>query len=59
VCWGGTNLVTEQAPSGRVVLALRFRDRRLSYRAVPLVPGALSARELRRGMDAMVRAAGR
>lgn len=53
VDWGGTPLVTEQTPAGKVLLALRFGGGYVSYRAQPLAPGALSAAELRSGMDSM------
>ena len=53
VCWGGTNRITEQTPSGDVVLALRLRQGHVSYRAQPLPPGRLPAGALRRGMDRM------
>ena len=51
--WGDTPWVTEQRPSGRWVLTIRFRDTRATYRAVPVEPGRLSAAGLRAGMDAM------
>jgi hypothetical protein len=51
VAWGGTNLVTEQRPSGAPVLALRFGSDHFTYRADALPPGRLAAADLRRGMD--------
>jgi hypothetical protein len=56
VYWGGTTLVTEQRPSGKKVLAIFFRNNAWGYRAVPIEPGQISARTLRRGMDRMTRA---
>ncbi|MEA2375119.1 MAG: hypothetical protein QOD53_1582 [Thermoleophilaceae bacterium] len=53
--WGGTNLVTEQTATGAVVLALRFGGDYVTYRAQPLLPGALHASELRHGMDHMAK----
>jgi hypothetical protein len=55
VAWGGTRLVTEQRPSGAVVLALRFDSKHFTYRVDALPPGRLAARDLRRGMDRMAR----
>ena len=51
--WGYSPLITELTPSGRRVFALHLGDGLYSYRAVPVLPGRLSARELRAGMDAM------
>jgi hypothetical protein len=51
--WGFSGLVTELTPAGKRVFALRFGDEIFSYRAVPVLPGELSARKLRAGMDAM------
>ena len=56
VCWGGTDLVTEQTQAGAVVLALRFTGKEETYRAQPLPPGRVSASALRRAMDRMVSA---
>lgn len=53
IAWGNTEFVTEQTPSGHVVLSLRFRGGRKSYRADPALPGQLSHSALRQGMDAM------
>jgi Arylsulfotransferase (ASST) len=53
VCWGGHALVTEQTATGAPVLALRFQGSQHSYRAVPIMPGVLSARTLRTGMNRM------
>ena len=57
VSWGLTGLVTETTPEGRRVYALHFRPRSAvySYRVFPVMPGQLSLRALRRGMDAMAR----
>jgi hypothetical protein len=55
--WGFSPLVTELTPSGKRVFALRFRrkPKAFSYRAFPVLPGQLSIRALRAGMDAMAR----
>jgi hypothetical protein len=55
--WGSSGLVTELTPSGRRVFGLRFGGRKGadSYRAVPVMPGQLSIKALRAGMDAMHR----
>ena len=53
VAWGNTEYVTEQTPSGHVVLSMRFRAGRKSYRADPVLPGRFSRSDLRQGMDAM------
>jgi hypothetical protein len=58
VSWGGRPLITEQTPSGELVLRIRFRDEANSYRAVPIEPGVLSAAKLRRGMNRMSRHGG-
>jgi hypothetical protein len=55
IAWGGTDLVTEQRPSGATVLALRFGSGHFTYRADALPPGRLSAADLRRGMDRLAR----
>jgi hypothetical protein len=56
--WGSSGLVTELTPAGERVYALRFggRSGADSYRAFPVMPGRLSLRALRRGMDRMARA---
>ena len=53
--WGFNGLVTELTASGERVFGLRFGTENdvFSYRAVPLMPGEVSARALRAGMDAM------
>ena len=51
--WGYSPLITELKPSGKRVFALHFGGQLYSYRAVPVLPGKLSARKLRAGMDAM------
>ena len=53
VYWGGSTLVTEQTDKGAPVLSISFRNGRWGYRAAPVVPGQLSAKTLRNGMDAM------
>ena len=55
VYWGASPVHTEQTPSGAPVLRLAF-DGRVDYRFVPVLPGRLSAAELRRGMSRMVAA---
>jgi hypothetical protein len=53
--WGSSGLITELKPSGERVYALRFGGTRQShaYRALPVMPGRLSARALIAGMDRM------
>jgi hypothetical protein len=55
--WGSTGLVEELSPAGRRVYALHFGGHTGadSYRAIPIMPGQLSLRAMRRGMDAMAR----
>jgi hypothetical protein len=53
VQWGSSSIVDELDPSGRRVFALTFQKNLYLYRAVPVMPGRLSARTLRSGMDAM------
>jgi hypothetical protein len=55
--WGASGLVTELSPSGRRLYGLRFGGHTGadSYRAIPIMPGQLSIRALRAGMDAMAR----
>ena len=55
--WGSSGLVTELTPGGRRVFGLRFGGRKGadSYRAFPVMPGQLSIKALRAGMDAMAR----
>ncbi|HEY1285725.1 MAG TPA: aryl-sulfate sulfotransferase [Solirubrobacterales bacterium] len=53
ICWGGNSLVTEFDAAHRRTFELRFGGIALSYRAVPVSAGVLSAAELRAGMDAM------
>lgn len=50
--WGGTHLIEEKTAAGERVFALRF-PQHISYRAFPVLPGRLTYRALRRGMDAM------
>jgi hypothetical protein len=59
--WGASGLVTELSPSGRRLYGLRFGGHTGadSYRAIPIMPGQLSIRALRAGMDAMARRSSR
>jgi Arylsulfotransferase (ASST) len=50
--WGYNGLVTELNPQGERVFGLRFGEGLFSYRAVPITAKQLSAKALRRGMDA-------
>jgi hypothetical protein len=52
ISWGGVHLVTETTSTGKRVFALHFAVH-MSYRAFPVLPGRLTHRSLRRGMDAM------
>jgi outer membrane protein assembly factor BamB len=52
ISWGGNFVVTEADPAGHRVLALGFAGERQSYRAIPILPGTLRARDFRTGMDA-------
>jgi arylsulfotransferase ASST len=52
ISWGGIHLVTETTSTGKRVFALHFAVH-MSYRAFPVLPGRLTHRALRRGMDAM------
>ncbi len=51
--WGGRSLVTEFNPAGERTFRLGFGGVAFSYRAASAPNGALSAVELRAGMDAM------
>ena len=51
--WGYSPLITELTPSGKRVFGLHLGGELYSYRAEPVLPGRLSARKLRAGMDAM------
>jgi hypothetical protein len=51
--WGGSELSSEQTPSGTPVFRLRVPSATWSYRTIPVEPGALSAASLRGGMDSM------
>jgi hypothetical protein len=53
VSWGGSPVVTEQTARGEPVLEIEFDDDLYSYRAVPVLPGRLTARALRAGMERM------
>jgi hypothetical protein len=59
--WGASGLVEELTPAGERVYALHFGGRKGadSYRAIPIMPGQLSSKAMRRGMDAMARRAAR
>ena len=50
--WGGSELFSEQTPSGTPVFRLRLPEI-FSYRTVPIEPGRLSPAALRGGMDSM------
>jgi arylsulfotransferase ASST len=50
--WGGSNPVGAYKPNGSRTFLLRF-DKNFSYRAEPVPSGAVSAQDLRQGMDAM------
>jgi hypothetical protein len=52
ISWGGTDLITEEAPGVGPVFTLRFPFY-ISYRAFPVLPGQLKRSTLYRGMDAM------
>jgi hypothetical protein len=51
--WGGTEWLTEQTRSGRLVLSIRIFNGYKSYRAVPVLRGRLSRSQLAAGMDAV------
>jgi hypothetical protein len=55
--WGASGLVEELTPTGRRLFALHFGGHTGadSYRAIPIMPGQLSLRAMRAGMDAMAR----
>jgi hypothetical protein len=53
VAWGFSRVVSELTPSGARVFGLFFRTALTMYRTVPVMPGQLSGRALRAGMDAM------
>jgi hypothetical protein len=48
--------MTERTASGDRVLELEFLGDKYSYRAFPIPSGRLTAQQLRRGMDAIVKA---
>jgi hypothetical protein len=52
VYWGGTSSFGELGPSGEVVLRVTWSNQ-LSYRAIPVEPGELSAGDLRSAMEVM------
>jgi Arylsulfotransferase (ASST) len=53
VDWGGTQLVEELTPTGQPVLRIALASPYFTYRAVPVVPGRLSATALVAAMDKM------
>jgi Arylsulfotransferase (ASST) len=54
VQWGGNPFMTELDPSGNPVLTISYNlGGTFSYRAQPILPGVVSADQLRQGMDAM------
>jgi hypothetical protein len=55
VYWGTSPVYTEQTPDGATVLRLEFPNRG-GYRFAPVLPGRVSAGELRRGMNRMAAA---
>jgi hypothetical protein len=54
ISWGGTHLIEERTAAGKRAFALRF-PLHISYRVFPVLPGRLTYRVLRRGMNAMQR----
>jgi hypothetical protein len=57
VYWGAKpGPVTEQTPAGKLVFELDF-GRRWGYRGIPVEPGVLSAKALRRAMERLSRSA--
>ena len=55
VSWGGTPVISELTPTGRVAFRLRLRKGWFSYRAFPVPRGAVTKKQLRRRMDAIHR----
>jgi hypothetical protein len=53
VDWGFSRVVSELNPAGKRVFGLFFKTVLTVYRAVPIMPGQLTGRALRAGMDAM------
>jgi hypothetical protein len=53
VDWGGRQIMDELGPEGSPVLQLRLAAPYYSYRAVPILPGQLSAAQVVVGMDRM------
>jgi hypothetical protein len=49
--WGASRYVMEQTPSGSTVFQLAFTQALSSYRANPILPGQVTAAQLRAGMD--------
>jgi hypothetical protein len=56
ICWGATNLITEQTRAGAVVFALRLGQGYVNYRVQPLEYGRLARSDLRHGMDTTAKA---
>jgi hypothetical protein len=55
VQWGANPYMTELDPSGNPVLTISYNmGATFSYRAIPVLPGVVSADQLRQGMDSMV-----
>jgi arylsulfotransferase ASST len=56
VYWGSTNRMTELTSASRGVLEVKFGGDRFGYRSFPIPHARISAQQLRRSMDAVVRA---
>jgi hypothetical protein len=54
ISWGGIHRIEELTAAGKLLFQLRL-PLHISYRAFPVLPGRLTYRALRRGMDAMHR----
>jgi hypothetical protein len=55
VQWGANPYLTELDPSGNPVLTITYNlGTTFSYRAAPVLPGVVTAEQLRQGMDAML-----
>jgi hypothetical protein len=53
--WGGNDRMTEITPGHKKVLDLTFKNRRWSYRAIPVPRGQLKTSAIRRGMTALAK----
>jgi hypothetical protein len=53
IAWGKTGPVGGYDPNGRRTFILRYHEKFFSTRAEPVPAGAVSAQEMRQGMDAM------